>query len=45
MIESALNSLGYAVSVIYMISFIVLLSIAAFLAVWITLNLLFRRDI
>lgn len=45
MIESTLNSLGYGVSVFAMVAFIVLLTLAAFAAVWVTLDLLFRRDI
>lgn len=45
MIESTLNSLGYGVSVLAMIAFIVLLTLAAFAAVWVTLDLLFRKDI
>lgn len=45
MIESTLNSLGYGVSVIAMVAFIVLLTLAAFAVVWVTLEVLFRRDI
>jgi len=45
MIESTLNSLGYGVSVIAMIAFIVLLTLAAFAVVWVSLEVLFRRDI
>jgi hypothetical protein len=45
MIESTLNSLGYGVSVLAMFTFIVLLTLAACAAVWVTLDLLFRKDI
>jgi hypothetical protein len=45
MIESTLNSLGYGVSVIAMVAFIVLLTLAAFAVLWVSLEVLFRRDI